>query len=201
MKKFALLALLVPFIGFSAVEPVVISLLVGDSYTVPANKVLVIESVSSFDSSTEYGSCWIEIVSNGSTNGPILITPNASASIATYDKSLKIPAGSIITRSNLGYPLTSTLTMFCLLVDYSELYASIESQTDGYLAQNNVFSFDVNTASARPMRIFTEGTSGLTTGWEPVDATIERKNSGTYTVAIATDSDSYFAKYAVRSRE
>ena len=112
-----------------------------------------------------------------------------------------MPAGSIITRLNEGYPATSKLTMFCLLVDYSELYASIQSQTDGYLVQNDIFSFDVKTASARPMRVLTKGTSDLTTGWKPVDAKVEKKDPGTYTVAIATDSDRYFSKYAVRSRE
>ena len=76
MKKITLLALLIPLIGYSAVEPVLISLLVGESYTVPANKALVIESAFTFDSSTGYGECWIEIASGGSTNGPIQIISN-----------------------------------------------------------------------------------------------------------------------------
>lgn len=198
MKKVILLALLIPLIGCSAVEPVIISLLAGESYTVPANKALLIESVFTFDASTGYGECWIEIACDGITNGPIELI---SESRRTYDKPLKIPAGSIITRSSLGYPESSKLTMLCLLVDYSELYAGLRTQTDSYLAQNGVFSFDIKTASARPARIVTEGSLDLTAGWEPVDATIKKKASGTYTVAIETDSENFFAKYAMRSRE
>jgi len=201
MKKILIaLLLLGPFFGFGAIEPLIIKLdEANPSYTVPAGKVLLIETMHSSNSSM-----YLYFITGSSTNACIFSPPGFATDTVRYyqhfisfQPSIKVPENTVLYNFSTTWSHSDPITLFCLLVELSDLYAKIETQTDNTIAQNGVFSFDIQTASARPAKVSVEGSSDLAS-WQPVDATVEQKAPDTYTVTLPADQEKYFAKYTVR---
>lgn len=194
MKKVAgLLLVLVPFIGFGAIEPVIIGFPdTNSTYTVPAGKVLVIERIGGINVNHTTPDS-LSFIANGSTN---VVKVFVSGELPMpFEPSIKVPSGTTIMMNNSS---SAPFTILGLLVDPSDLYASIESQSGDMIVGGGLFSFDVITASSRPARIAVEGSSDLAS-WQPSSATVEKKSPDTYTVSIPVeDEQQYFAKYTVR---
>ncbi len=187
--------LLAPLISLGVIEPVIIKLeLGGESYTVPANKVLVIENVLVDEELDSHRSAYLGIISDGVTNAPMRLK---YISTFYFDKPLKIPPASVLFNAG-GQYYPGPFTIFCLLVDPSDLYVRIDNQSGNMLVQDNTFSFDVVTASPRPARIAVESSNDLAT-WQPADTTIEKMSPVTYTISIPVEDEvKYFARYTVR---
>ena len=198
MKIILGMLLLFPLVSLSAIEPIIIHLsttnyydgtsyVSGDlSYTVPPGKVLVIESLGAqYDHFVT-----INLISGGFTNSIQLHN--------SLPRSYKIPSGTTIE----PHSQWSTAVLFCLLVESSDLYANIDAKAGNMIAAEGAFSFDIQTASARPAKISVEGSHDLATAWQSADATVEKKAPCLYTVSIPIcDEDNYFAKYEARIRE
>lgn len=195
MKKIIIITfLLAPLISFG-IEPLIIKLdAANPSYTVPEGKVLIIEQIGQkFQNSDLY--VHIDFISDGITNNLFFFCPDGW--VEPFASPLKIPHQTTLMRGALATTYHG-YTLFCLLVDPSDLYAHIDSQPGDMVAQNNAFSFDVVTASPRPVRISVEGSGDLAT-WQPADATVKKLSPDTYTISIPVeDEDTYFAKYTVR---
>lgn len=114
MKKLAALICLLPVLSYGAIEPVIIKLEEGgEPYTVPTNKVLVIEHVlhgPDLNGNLIRGGAWIKFISAGLTHTVYLGSGSSSD-----HHTVKVPAVTVITAH------TDTATIFGLLVDSSDL--------------------------------------------------------------------------------
>ncbi len=194
MKSIVAALALIPFIGYGAIEPIIIGFADIDAdYTVPAGKVLVIQSVgSSYLYIADFQLIFIDTVS---TN---VVTLTQATGIRVnpipLNPTIKVPAGTNVKARNLSNS-SSTTTVMGLLVDPSDLYVTMNSTTDNIMVADGRFSFDVLTASARPARISVIGSSDLET-WSPADAVVEKKSTDTYAVSLLADQEQYFANHA-----
>lgn len=194
MKRIIAVMALIPFIGYGAIEPVIIGFAdVDATYTVPEGKVLVIQSIGG---SYQYASDYLlTFIDAGSTNQ---VSLNQATGIRVnpvpLNPSIKVPSGTVVKARNASVGGT-TATIMGLLVDPSDLYVTMNSTTDNIMVADGSFSFDVLTPSARPARISVIGSTDLET-WNPADAVVEKKSTDTYTVILPTDEEKYFATHA-----
>jgi hypothetical protein len=196
MKKLIALLLLVPMVGFG-IEPVIFTLdETKPTYTVPANKVLVIEAIAAGNG---YGVMVVNLIIGGITNECSFI-PNiggVTGGVTPLSRSVKIPGGTVITPATIASDII--YVFFGLLVDQSDLYVYIDHDAGDMLVQDGVFSFDIHAATPRPARVSVEGSMDLLTPWQPVDASVKKKSPDSYTVSIPMeDEEKYFAKYHLR---
>lgn len=213
MKKTLLCLLLIPVLSFG-IEPIIISL--NDqmpSYTVPAGKVLLIEHLeaSFFDPDSEahgqplnLDTIRLTFTSGDNVHRWAFFKSNYYAGLVnsqSFSRPLKIPETTLIqfqqTRTD-GYP--AQIDIFGLLVASADLYAGIETQSEGMLCQNGAFSFDVLASSARPSVIKLEGSSDLSE-WHPISGgEIAKLNSNTRSVSVPVGGNQrYFVKTALTS--
>jgi len=195
MKKllFVLLAIL-PLCSFG-IEPVIMSLDVNAEYTVPADKVLLIEH---FNTTFNVRSLSFSVESEGSTNSLKYSIETPSGGYG-YNLSLirpvKAPSSARITNTS-----SSRLTILGVLVAPEDLYASIKTQNEGMLCQNGSFSFDVLAASPRPGKIKLQGSTDLV-DWHPiVDATIDKIDPSSHLVSVPiAGNEKYYVKTLLTS--
>lgn len=204
MKKllFILLATL-PLCSFG-IEPVIFKL--DDNpkitYTVPAGKVLLLEHiVSAKSTSYEYINPIFTLrTTNSSYTISIYADPNIHPlrGLISFDRPLKIPENTEIEASDTGD--TDGYTIFGMLAEPTELYANIETQSEGMLCQNGNFSFDVMAASARPGKIKLQGSTDLV-DWHPiVEATIAKIDPSSHSVSVPiAGNEKYYVKTLLNS--
>jgi hypothetical protein len=194
MKKLIALLLLAPMIGFG-IEPVIFTLdETNPTYTVPSDKVLLIERVFLY----EWESIYVGVQTGGTTN--LLVFPMLDEVFRTFQPPLKIPSSSVLFRGVSNEGITnSALTFMGMVAETSDLYVYIDNEVSDMLVQGGVFSFDVHASTPRPARVSVEGSMDLLTPWQPIDATVEKKSANSYTVSIPVeDEEKYFAKYHLR---
>jgi len=204
MKKllFVLLAIL-PLCSFG-IEPVIFKLDFSPkiTYTVPDGKILLIEHIVSADP-TSYEAIHTRFILT-TTNSFYRINISALqgappyAGIISFNRPLKISGGTEIealdTADDDGY------TIFGLLVAPSDLYASIETQSEGMLCRNENFSFDVLATSPRPGKIKLHGSTDLEE-WHPIsEATIVKIDPSSHSVSVPiAGNEKYYVKTILTS--
>ena len=204
MKRLITLLMLIPLTSVG-IEPVIVKLDdTNPSYTVPSDKVLLIEHFFVLEDEPMPMTAILDIVVNGVTNTIALRIGDDY--IISPPSSLKIPSSAVLQRGiidgGFGGQSNSVLILMGLLADSSDLYAYIENEPDNMLVQDGTFSFDVHSATPRPARVIVEGSTDLLTPWQSVDATVEKKAPNSYTVSIPVeDEEKYFAKYTLRGIE
>lgn len=191
-----------PLISFG-IEPVIIKLdAASPSYTVPAGKILAIESLNY---SYEWDRFGVDFIIGSTTNTALfgnITAPAGSFGGAAYiynialQRPLKIPQLTIIQRNSAN---PHTLILFGLLIETADLYAHVAGESDNMIVRNDSFSFDVFPASARPAKITVKGSDNLSS-WEPIgNNSIKRTSTGAYTVSIPTENrEKLYAKYSIR---
>jgi hypothetical protein len=202
MKKmlFVLLAGL-PFWSFG-IEPLIIALNEETpSYTVPAGNVLLIETMGGemyyFD---------LAFINGGKTNFVHFDTSsggNYSSMGKTYyvsfNRPLKIPSLTRIERID-RYGNKRDCVLFCLLATPADLYASIETQSEGMLCQNGKFSFDVAAASPRPGAIKLQGSTDLSEWHDIPAAEIAKIKAGLFSASLPmAEQQKYYVKTLLTS--
>lgn len=216
MKKvfFVLLATL-PLIS-PGIEPVMIGFKsTNDVYTVPADKVLLIEHFAGYSMQLTSGYETIQIAqmiivfSSETASYKMQIFPDQGAPYGSYFSSLnrpiKVSGGTRLTVQSSSYlsnPFYNggTFSIFGLLVDPADLYASIETQSDKMLCQSGNFYFDVVAVSPRPSAIKLQGSTDLAE-WHPVVAAeVEKLDASTRSVSIpVAGNKKYFVKSLLTS--
>ncbi len=196
MKKllFLLLAVL-PLYSFG-IEPVIIELSTsGSSYNVPLEKILIIEHLKTQATRTIY----LDVVVGSTTNSLSFDTEDEAGGYgfaASLVRPIKIPSSAKIVSKTPSY----NITILGLLADPADLYASIETQSDGMLCRNSNFSYDVLAASARPGKIKLQGSTDLEE-WHPiVDATIAKIDPSSHSVSVPiAGNEKYYVKTILTS--
>ncbi len=204
MKKllFVLLAIL-PLCSFG-IEPVIFKLKGAPiTYTVPSEKILLIEHViASEEDGYDINLTWDFITTNGTYSIDIDRNHNEThvQGILSFNKPLKIPGGTKIQANITTHEDPNGYIVFGLLADQADLYASIETQSDGMLCRNGTFSYDVLAASARPGKIKLQGSTDLEE-WHPiVDATIAKINPSSHSVSVPiAGNEKYYVKTLLTS--
>jgi len=205
MKNSLLILLMaLPLISFG-IEPVIIKLdAESPSYTVPAGKILAIESLNYSYWDDRFG---VDFINGNTTNTAFFgnvgaIGANSSVVRFAYEfnvtlpRPLKIPELTIIQRNSAS---TYALILFGLLIETADLYAHVAGKSGNMIVQNDSFSFDVFPASARPAKIMIKG-SGDLSSWEPIgNSSIKRTSTGAYTVSIPTENrEKLYARYSIQ---
>jgi hypothetical protein len=193
MKIIIVLLCMFPLVS-SGIEPLIIKLEQGGaSYTVPSNKVLVIEHVLR-PGNLAGGD--IGFISAGVTHGPVPIGGHTGGPLS--NRTIKIPSSTEIYNASTQVGDSYVLTLFCLLVDPVDLYAHINSQSGNRMVANDSFAVDVKTSSPRPAKIAVKNSSDLVAR-KSAGATVKKKAPDTYTISIpAEDQKRHFAKYTER---
>ena len=190
------------------IVPVVIHLNQTDNaYTVPADKVLLIEHGYVGDSSG--AASIVLILTNSTLTTGIRIGQAWFRNINSLNPSLKIPGGwelSVLNFFNIdgeGEPdpeINNYVILFGLLVDPVDLYAGIPNQIEKIQAANQVAGVNVQMASPRPRKIQVETSSDLESWINVPDLTMVQPFSRTLQgIAIASDADEEFIRTRVRS--
>ncbi len=190
-KMFFVLLMIFPLISTGAIEPIMFNLTGGTSYTVPTGKVLLVEHVSlSSDYSTTFA--LIFEISEKSYR----MTLSAETERHSFTRPIKVPEKTSIT-TNVG---SRTLSVFGLLVDASDLYASIQSETENIICQNGFFSMEVLATSPRPAVLGVKGSDDLLAWHDVPDVEIAKANPNTYSVTVPiSDKKKYYLKHLLRS--
>ncbi len=215
MKKllFVLLAVL-PLCSFG-IEPITIELSnQTQSYTVPTNKVLLIENLAITqkdepDFPVHFSYFSLSINWNG-TSRLLRFNPDTGAPLGTLfltlPKPLKLRAGAVVSIEINNSQVSSwdsqsaCLCVIGILIDPADLYASIETQSDEMLCRNGTFSYAVLAASPRPGKIKLQGSTDLEE-WHPiVDATIAKIDPSSHSVSVPiADNEKYYVKTLLTS--
>jgi hypothetical protein len=194
-KSLLVLLATIPLFSFG-IEPIIFKLTETQSYTVPDGKILLIETIAgrggifylAFDISEAHYTA----------NMPAQETPYTSAEhgILNFSRPLKIPEHTIVSRSSGSYDYT----VFGLLVDQSDLYANIETQSEGMLCQNGNFSFDVLATSPRPGKIKLHGSTDLEKWHDIANTDIKKTDPSSHSVSIpVSGGEKYYVKTLLTS--
>lgn len=197
MKKllFVLLAIL-PLCSFG-IEPVIIELgTSGSSYNVPADKILIIEHLKTRGI---VKTIYLDIIVGTTTNSLTFDVEDeggGSGYAASLVRPIKVPLSARIVSKTTSY----NITILGLLVDPTDLYARIETQSEGILCRNESFSFDVLAVSPRPGKIKLQGSTDLEE-WHPiVDATIAKIDPSSHSISMPiAGNEKYYVKTLLTS--
>lgn len=201
-----LLSLTLALSAHAAVQAMLFHISTNESFAVPAGKVLIVENM-------QYGTNWDQsaqlLIQNGTGSFTIKsqdFCPGLACS-GPYDQytlafPLKFPEGWTINGMRTGFPANKStdLWIFALLVDASDLYASLPNRIDSISLQGSKVTLGVQTASARPAQISVEKSADPAKGWRPArDAVVSRTtNSTQYAVTLpAEGSKEFFRSKAV----
>ena len=185
----------------AAVEPVIVTLTHGpivgtNTYTVASGKALMIRQIWGLQ---YYTNAMLRIY-GGPLTYEINVQPQGSRALAVYDGPVIIPAGCNLQLLDSG-SVNETIFLFCLLVDISDLYASIPSRLELMLAAGSGQAMEVRLASARPAILGMESSPDLA-AWTPRPdmpalATASR-NLYTFSDDVRTDRGFYRAQARAR---
>jgi len=173
--------------AYGNIQALLLQVSTNTTFTVPAGKVLVIQNLKLRNNSLvlKSGTNSLDIgfddFPGGTTGAPPLAFP------------IRIPDGWTLSCTNPSNPST-TISVFALLIDTSDLYASIQNKIDQISVQGSTVSLGIRTASARPARIAVERSSQLGQGWEVAnDAAVYPTGDKTkYTATVPTKGDKEF---------
>ena len=176
--------------GRSEIQPVFVP--IGSaSYTVPANKVFVVEVVTCAEAGV------LDMLLS-----PVAFqyfqTPGSTVSLA---RPLKVPGGTLIGRHDAG---VGTWYLAGLLVDPSDLYAAVTSEFESLYASAGDLGGRLRLGSPRPATVKIEKTPNLASPeWtQELSALIERRSGAehSFTLPAPTDQQQFYRAKA-RARE
>ena len=187
----------------AAIEPV--TLILGSSspeYTIPAGKVLIVEHAMG---SSTGGNLILRrnLVLDNGNGGLIFLDINlndtySDGTLHTLERPLKLKGGTKVQRNQS--PLSSNSDLFGLLVDGSDLFASVPNEIEEGLVSAGVFSGTVVASSARPARAVVEKSADATTYVADSSATATRTSSTDIGVTTSTDDALKLIRVDLRAR-
>jgi len=179
-----------------------------NAYSVPADKVLLIEHGYVGDSSGT--ASIVLILTNSTLTTGIRIGQAWFRTITSFSPSLKIPGGNELSVLNFfnidgeGEPdpeIDNYVILFGLLVDPVDLYAGIPNLIDKIQVANQIAELNVKVDSPRPRSIQVETSPDLESWTRVPDLTMVQPFSRLLQgVAFASDADEEFMRTRVRSR-
>ncbi len=186
-KAVALVLLIDSMPVFGAVEATLFHITTNDTFIVPTGKVLIIENIT-VDSSPLY-------LQKG-TNG---FHPFVGAAEPNFP--IKIPEGWIL--SGVSDGVVADMWIFGLLVDSSDLFASLQHRIDMMAVNGTTASFGIQTASPRPARINVEKSAEFDKGWQAAENAIvaPTTNKSRYVATVPIEGDQGFLRTKARPRE
>ncbi|HMP89949.1 MAG TPA: hypothetical protein PJ991_07100 [Kiritimatiellia bacterium] len=193
---------------FAEIAPVIINLKASDNaYTVPADKVLLIEHGYVGDaSSTE---SIVLIITNTSQTAGVRVGEAWFRTIKSFNPSLKIPSGwtlSVFDFFNIdseGEPdpeIDNYVLLFGLLVDPQDLYAGIPNQINTLQVAGLINELNIELASPRPRKIEAESSTDLETWTRIPDLMLAQPFSRLIQgITVSAAGDEEFIRTRVRS--
>jgi hypothetical protein len=187
----------------AAVEPVIVPLYHGPShgtntYTVASGKALMIRQIWGFQ---YYTNAMLRIY-GGPLTSEIYMRPQGALGLTTYDGPVIIPAECNL---QLFFDIGSTdevIFLFCLLVDISDLYASIPSSFELMLAAGSGQTMQLRLASPRPAILGMESSPDLA-AWTPRPdiSALATTSRCLYTFSDNARTDRAFYRALARARQ
>ena len=187
-KVTALVWLVASMQSFGAVEATLFHVTTNDTFTVPTGKVLIIENIRNIA-----GNLFLQKGTNGFQPFADAVEPNLP---------IKIPEGWILSSvSGAGGP--PEMWIFGLLVDSSDLFASLQHRIDEIAVNGTTATLGIQMASARPARINVEKSVGVEKGWQTAESAVVVSTSDKtrYVATIPIEEDKEFLRTKARPRE
>ncbi len=185
-KVAALVWLIASMQSFGAVEATLFHITTNDTFTVPTGKVLIIETVRSIA-----GVLFLQKGTNGFQ--PFVLEPKLP---------IKIPEGWMLRGVSDGLG-AADLWVFGLLVDNSDLFASLQHRIDTIAVNGTTASLDIQTASARPVRINVEKSAEVEKGWRAAESAVvvTTTDKTRYVATVPIEGDKGLFRTKARPRE
>ncbi|HXI52543.1 MAG TPA: hypothetical protein VNH84_13600 [Candidatus Saccharimonadales bacterium] len=188
----ALVWLLASMPTFGAVEATLFHITTNETFTVPAGKVLIIETVQS-----PLGSASSQRLEKGN-NSFILRFDDAGVKLP-----VKIPEGWTFRGFSDAVGDTTDVWVFGLLVAPSDLFASAQHRIDSIAINGGMASLGIETMSPRPAIINVETSSEADKEWRSAENAVVTPTTDKtrYTAAVPVEGNKGFIRTKARPRE
>ena len=188
----ALVWLLASMPTFGAIEATLFHITTNETFTVPAGKVLIIETVQS-----PLGSASSQRLEKGN-NSFILRFDDAGVKLP-----VKIPEGWTFRGFSDAVGDTTDVWVFGLLMAPSDLFASAQHRIDSIAINGGMASLGIETMSPRPAIINVETSSEADKGWHAAENAVVTPTTDKtrYTAAVPVEGNKGFIRTKARPRE
>jgi hypothetical protein len=188
MKLKLCLLVLVGILGFASSANATIQAvfyIVNGTYTVPNNKVLVLQQVQLPQGSNNSSS--ITLYTTNGFNIAIVLPGANTNGLYTFTHPLQLPAGTqMFNLSGVG--------LFGLLVDPADLYVGINATLGNVAVAGGTFSGNLVLSSAAPPAIRFESSKNLS-DWQGDSSVLLQQTTNKTTLAFSTPVDSFAEHY------
>lgn len=195
-KAAALVWLFASMPSFGAVESVLFHVTTNEIFTVPAGKVLIIESLQTpnpFGASLDS-----QRLEKGTNSFTVRFDNEGGVRLP-----IKIPEGWTLRGIDEGLEGATDVWVFGLLVSPSDLFASTQHRIDSIAINGGMASLDIQTASPRPAQINVEKSSEADNGWQAAENAVvtPTADKSRYTATVPVEGSKGFIRTKARPRE
>ena len=175
--------------SFGAVESVLFHITTNETFTVPAGKVLIIESLQT--PNPFGGSLDSQRLEKGTNSFTVRFDSEGGVR-----RPIKIPEGWTLRGIAEEFEGATDVWVFGLLVSPSDLFASAQHRIDQFAVNGGMASLGIQMASPRPARIAVEKSAEADQGWHAAENAVvtPTADKSRYVAAVPVGGDRGFIR-------